>query len=116
MRDSLKLAAVKGTLAKLREKHLEDLRDARFVGWTPEKLEGFEKREGTRSRNSVIRLSASTGADAHASYASIACRVAVAAFVYSVSKLVTTAVAPDDGYRRREPSPAESGSQASVAC
>jgi len=45
MRDSNKLDAAKSELAKLRQSHLEDVRDATFMGWTPETLEKFEERE-----------------------------------------------------------------------
>lgn len=45
MRDYAKLAAIKSELSKLREQHAEDIRDATFMGWTPEKLKAFECRE-----------------------------------------------------------------------
>jgi hypothetical protein len=45
MADSSKHDALTAEIAKLREQQLEDLRNAYFIGWTPELVAAHDKRE-----------------------------------------------------------------------
>lgn len=58
MAGSSQHAALSTELAKLHERHLEDLRSAGFVGWTPQLLAACKERESRISnlRRHLARL------------------------------------------------------------